>query len=78
MNDGRLNSSDNLDYDYQCSSNLGPCNYTYCNEACCYRECNNYYSGFHPHPICEDQGPRWHGRYQLGSNTNGEYYEWWR
>ncbi|CAN4113224.1 unnamed protein product [Withania somnifera] len=63
MNGGRLDLRDELinidSYDYQCAANLGPCNYKYCNEDCCSRQCYNYYNGLHPRPKCEDWGPRY-------------------
>ncbi|KAM3220900.1 hypothetical protein P3L10_020168 [Capsicum annuum] len=61
LSDELINIS--YDYHYQCQANLGPCNYEYCNEGCCTRQCYNYYNGLHPRPMCEDWGPRY--RYKL-------------
>lgn len=58
-----MNGGDDLDYVYQCTANLGPCNYDICQDACCIKLCNNYYSGLHPRPMCEDVGPRY--KYKL-------------
>uniref|UniRef100_A0A0V0GP05 Putative ovule protein n=1 Tax=Solanum chacoense TaxID=4108 RepID=A0A0V0GP05_SOLCH len=50
---GNLTELD-VDYHYRCSGNLGPCNYEYCDEDCCIRTCNNYYSELNPEPKCTD------------------------
>nr|GMC46526.1 defensin-like protein 183 [Ipomoea batatas] len=43
--DARINEPD-------CVANLGPCSIASCDEACCDRMCNNYYSGLHPYARC--------------------------
>lgn len=37
----------------KCLEGLGPCSIKGCDEECCKKKCNNYYSGISPYGYCD-------------------------